>query len=90
MFNLPNPYYVTAYIHSSNTHVFRRAGRVENSFGDLESHTMERLRDGQVKLGVDMYEDYASSQRPMVNQKITSSWSHHILLNVVEGRSEHL
>jgi hypothetical protein len=48
---LPNPYYVNALIHSSNTHALLEAGEVEDSLGDFESNTMERLTDGQVKLG---------------------------------------
>jgi hypothetical protein len=68
MFHLPNPYYVTASIHSSNTHLLLEAGRVEDSLGDSESNTMERLKDGQVKLGADIYEDYAGNQRSKMNQ----------------------
>jgi hypothetical protein len=51
---------------------------------------MERLRDGQVKLGAARYEKYAGSQRLMVNQIRTGTVSHHTLLNVLERRSEHL
>jgi hypothetical protein len=46
--------------------------------------------DGQVKLGADIYEDYAGSQRPMVNQKRTGTVSRHTLLNILEERSVHL
>jgi hypothetical protein len=49
--HLPNPYYVNASIHSSNTHALREVGKVEHSLGDFESNTMERLRDDQVKFG---------------------------------------
>jgi hypothetical protein len=62
---------------------------VEDSLGDFEPNTMKRLRDGQVKLGAARYEDYAGSQRPMMNQIIVIV-SHHTLLNVPERRSEHL
>jgi hypothetical protein len=63
---------------------------VEDSFGNSESHSMERLRDGQVKLGVARHEHYAGSQRRMVNQMRTGTVSHHKLLNGPERRSEHL
>jgi hypothetical protein len=63
---------------------------VEDSLKDFESNTMERLRDGQVELGASRYEDYAGSQRPMVNQIKIDTVSHHTLLNVFERRSEHL
>jgi hypothetical protein len=36
---------------------------MEDSLGYNESDTMERLRDGQVKLGEARYELYAGSQR---------------------------
>jgi hypothetical protein len=42
-------------------HAFREAGNVEDSLGDKESRSMGRLRDGQVKLGVARYEQYAGS-----------------------------
>jgi hypothetical protein len=48
--------------------VLRKAGRVKYSLGDGESHTMERLRYGRVKLGVARYEYYVSSQKCMVNK----------------------
>jgi hypothetical protein len=64
---------------------------VEDSLEDLESNTMEKLRDGQVKLLVLLrYEYYADSKRPMVNQKRIGSVSRHTLLNILERRSEHL
>jgi hypothetical protein len=53
--------------HADVLHALREAGRVENSLGDSESDIMERLRDGQVKLGAARYEQYAGSQRQMVN-----------------------
>jgi hypothetical protein len=37
-------------------HALREAGRVEDSLRDKESSTIERLRDGQVKLGTARYE----------------------------------
>jgi hypothetical protein len=42
-------------------HVLREAGRVENSLGDKEYSTIERLRDGQVKLGAARYKQYGGS-----------------------------
>jgi hypothetical protein len=66
------------------------AGRVEDSLGDKELSTMERLRDVQVKLGAVRYEQYAGSQRQIVNQIRTGTVSRHMLLNVLERRSEHL
>jgi hypothetical protein len=90
IFHLPNPYNVTASIHSSYTHSFREAGRVENSLGAFETNTIERLRNSQVKLGAAGYEDYAYSQRPMVNQMRTGTMSRHTLLNVLERSSEPL
>jgi hypothetical protein len=48
------------------------------------------LRDGQVKLGGTRYEQYAGSQRRMLNQIRTGTVSRHTLLNVLERRSEHL
>jgi hypothetical protein len=44
-------------------HALREAGRVDDSFGDKELNTIERLRDGQVKLGATRYEKFAGSQR---------------------------
>jgi hypothetical protein len=72
------------------SHALREAGRVEDSLGDKMSSTMERLRDGQVKLVTAIYEHYAGSQRRIVNQLKTGTVSHHKLLNVLERRSEHL
>jgi hypothetical protein len=37
-------------------HELGGAGRVEDSLGDGDSNTMEKLRDGQVKLDVVRYE----------------------------------
>jgi hypothetical protein len=71
-------------------HALREARRVEDSLGDKELSTMERLRDGQVKLGAARYEQYAGSQRRLVNQMKTGSVSRHTLLNVFERRSVHL
>jgi hypothetical protein len=51
---------------------------------------MERLRDGQVKLGAARYEQYVGSQRRIENQMRTGTVSRHTLLNVDERRSEHL
>jgi hypothetical protein len=62
MFHLPKTYCVTASIHSPNTHVLREAGRVEDSLGDFQSNTMERLRDGQAKLGAARYEDHTDGK----------------------------
>jgi hypothetical protein len=61
-----------------------------NTLGDIESNTMERLRDSQVKLGADIYEDYSGIQRPIVNQMRTGIVSCHTPLNVLEGRSYQL
>jgi hypothetical protein len=63
---------------------------VKDSLGNEESSTMERLRDGQVKLGATRYEQYAGSQRRIVNQIRTGTVSRHTLLNVLERRSEHV
>jgi hypothetical protein len=68
-------------------HALRQAGRVEDSLGDKESSTIERLRDGQAKLGEARYKHYAGSQRRLVNQIRTGTVSHHTLLNVLERRS---
>jgi hypothetical protein len=45
--------------HADVLHALREAGRVDDSLGEKESSTMERLRDGQVKLGAATYEQYA-------------------------------
>jgi hypothetical protein len=71
-------------------HTLRETGRVEDSFGNSESDTMERLRDGQVKLGAFRYERYAGSQIGKVNQMRTGTVSRRTHLNVLERRSEHL
>jgi hypothetical protein len=42
--------------HADVLHALREVGRVEDSLGNNESDTMERLRDGQVKLGAARYE----------------------------------
>jgi hypothetical protein len=47
--------------HADVLHALREAGRVEDSLGDKESSTVERLRDGQVKLGSARYEHHAGS-----------------------------
>jgi cytochrome b len=57
---------------------------VEDSLGDRELSTMERLRDGQVKLGAARYEQYAGSQRRIVNQIRAGTVSRHTLLNARE------
>jgi hypothetical protein len=45
-------YCILHYDNSHNEcHALREAGRVEDSLGDKDSNTMERLKDGQVKLG---------------------------------------
>jgi hypothetical protein len=54
-------------------HALLEAGRVEDSLGDKELSTMERLRDGQVMFGGARYEHYAGSQRLLVNQMRTSN-----------------
>jgi hypothetical protein len=60
---------------------------LEDSLGDKESSTMERLRDGQVKLTAARYEQDADSQRRIVNQIKTDTVSHHTLLNVLDKRA---
>jgi hypothetical protein len=55
-----------------------------------ESNTLERLRDGQVKLGVARHGQCAGGQRRMMNQMRTDTVSRHTLLNVRERKSEHL
>jgi hypothetical protein len=47
---------------------------------------MERLRDGQVKLGAARYEKYAGSQRRIVNEIRRGTVSRHKLLIVLERR----
>jgi hypothetical protein len=76
--------------HADVLHAFREDRRVENSLGDKEASTMERLRDGQVRLGAARYEQYAGSKRRIVSQMRTGTVSRHTLLNVLEIRSEHL
>jgi hypothetical protein len=39
--------------HADVLHALCKADRVEDSFRDDEPNTMERLRDGQVKLGAE-------------------------------------
>jgi hypothetical protein len=51
---------------------------------------MERLRDGQVKLGAARLENYAGSLGRRVNQMRTGTVSCHTLLHVPERRSKHL
>jgi hypothetical protein len=69
---------------------YLEAGREEDSLGDSESNTMERLRDGQVKLVAVRYEHHAGSQRRIVNQMRTGTMSRHTRLNVPKRRSDHL
>jgi hypothetical protein len=57
--------------HANVLHAIHEAGRVEDSLGDKESNNMERLRDGQVKLGAARHEHYTGSQRRIVNQMRT-------------------
>jgi hypothetical protein len=71
-------------------HALLEAGKVKDSLGDKESSTMERLREGQVKLGAARYEQYTGSQRRIVNKIRTGTVIRHTLLNVLEKRSEHL
>jgi hypothetical protein len=76
--------------HADVFHALREAGRVGDSLRDYESDTMERLRDGQVKLGASIYEQYAGSQRRMVIQLRTGTVNSRTLLNVLERRLEYL
>jgi argininosuccinate lyase len=59
----------THYEHADMLHALSEAGRVEDLHEDLESNTMKRLRDGQLKLGVarSRQEHCAGNQRRMVN-----------------------
>jgi hypothetical protein len=70
--------------HADVLNALREAGKVEGSLRDSESDTMERIRNGQVKLGA-RYEQYAGSKRRMVKQMRTGTVSRHTLLNVLEG-----
>jgi hypothetical protein len=83
-------YYGSAMNHSDVLHALCEAERVDDSLEDSESDTMERLRDGHVKLGVTRYEQYVGSQRRIVNQMRTGTVSRHTLLNVLKRRLEHL
>jgi hypothetical protein len=47
--------------HADVLHSSCEAGRVEESLGDCDSSTMERLRVGQVKLDTSRHEHYADS-----------------------------
>jgi hypothetical protein len=49
--------------HADVLHSLQVEGRVEDSIGDGDSSTMERLKDGQVKLSVAKHEHHAGSQR---------------------------
>jgi hypothetical protein len=75
--------------HDDVLHALRDSGREKVSHEDKESNTMERLSDGQVQLGVGRYEQFAGSQRRIVNQMRTGTVSHHTLLLYVlsEDRS---
>jgi hypothetical protein len=75
--------------HADMLHALNEAGRVD-SLADSESDTMERLKDGQVKLGAARYEHHAGSQKQIVNQMRTGTVSHQTFLNVLERRSENL
>jgi hypothetical protein len=55
--------YGRAMDHADVLHALREAGTVADSLGEFESSTMERLRDGQVKLGAARYGQYTDSQR---------------------------
>jgi hypothetical protein len=83
-------FYGRAMDHADVLHALREAERVEDALGDIESDTTERLRDGQVRFGAAIYEQYACSQRRMVNQMGTGTVNGHTLLNVLERRSGHL
>jgi hypothetical protein len=74
--------------HADVLHALRETGRVEDSLGDKESRIMEK--GGQVRLDAAKYDQYACSQRRIVNQIRTSAPIRHTLLNVLERRSEHL
>jgi hypothetical protein len=63
--------------HADVLHALRKAGRVEYSVGDKELSTMERLKDGQVKLGAARYKQYAGRKRQIVNQRKTDTVSCH-------------
>jgi hypothetical protein len=76
--------------HADVVHALREAGRVEDSLGDSDSIFMDRIRDGQVKFGAARHNNYAGSQRRMVDQMKTGTVIHHALLNVLKRESEHL
>jgi hypothetical protein len=62
--------------HSDVLHALLEAVRVKEPIGDFDSETMERLKDGQVKLCAASYEHYAGSQRQIVNQMRTGTLNH--------------
>jgi hypothetical protein len=65
--------------HAYLLHAFHEVGRVEHSLGDCDSSTIERLRDGQVKLFAARHEHYA-----VLIQMKTGTVSRHTFLNVLE------
>jgi hypothetical protein len=60
------------------------SGRVDNSLGNNDSDTIEKLRDDEVKRCAAKYEHYAANQRRIVNQTRTGTVSHHRLLHLLE------
>jgi hypothetical protein len=52
--------------HADVLHTLCEAGRVEDTLGDGDSNTLERLRNSQVKLGAARHKHFAGSQRQMV------------------------
>jgi hypothetical protein len=68
-------------------------GRMEDSLGNGDSNTMERLKKGQVKLGAVTQEHYAGSQRRIFNQTRTVNACFYKLLNLLTcmyPKSEHV
>jgi hypothetical protein len=57
---------------------------------EIKSLTLERLREGHVKLGAASYEHYAGSQRRMVNQIRTGTLSSHTLILTTQKKTSNM
>jgi hypothetical protein len=68
----------------------KEAGRENDSSKDIESVSMTRLHEHQVKRGVAREERFSGSQRRIVNQHTTGVVSHFTLRDILKTRSEPL
>jgi hypothetical protein len=76
--------------HADVLHALCEAGRLEDSLGEGDSSTMERLKNSHIyRIATNLHTN-ASSQREIVNRMRTGTVSRHMLLNVLKRKVEPL